>query len=102
MSGRRRSYGKIKSNSYLKYRNANENQSVIVQKGADGTLYAIGDKKSEKHKQGKLITFKRRISNRGAEELQMLVEDENGQRKVQQRYQLEEVIDDEEQMEILR
>ena len=49
-----------------------------------------------------MITFKRRISNRGAEELQMLVEDKNGQRKVQQRYELEEVIDDEEQMEILR
>ena len=95
MSIGRRSYGKIKNNSYLKYSSATQNEPVIVQKGPNGTLYAIGGKNSELNKQGKLISFKRRISNGGNEELQMLVEDKNGEKKIEQLYELEEVIDDE-------
>ena len=97
MSIRERSLGKIKNNSYLKYSsNANEKAKVIVQKGPNGALYAIGNKQSELDKQGRLITFKRRISQRGNEELQMLVEDKNGHKKIEHLYELEEVIDDEE------
>ena len=62
-------------------------------------LYTIGPKNnvggSEK------ITFKRRKTN-GNEELQMLVEDRFGNTRVEQCYDLEEVIQDEDEIAMLR
>ena len=60
-------------------------------------MYTVGPKQSMGTDK---VTFQRRKTN-GNEELHMLVEDRFGNKRVEQRYELEEVVQDEDQLEML-
>ena len=93
-----RSNGKTNKFSILKYSNNRTPETLIVQQAPNGMLYTNGPKQGLMHQK---ISFKRKTEN-GSEELQMLVEDQFGQKRVEQHYVLEEIVEDEEQMQILK